>query len=78
MLVGSFSNLFDIAVLVAGDADFVPVVEEVKRKGVMVTVAGVSASVADDLRRASDRFIEILLDDSWLPAMMAEGRSWQA
>ncbi len=39
MLVGAFSGLFDVAVLVASDADFVPVVEEVKRRGVMVAVA---------------------------------------
>ena len=78
MLVGAFSGLFDIAILVAGDADFVPVVEEVKRRGVMVALAGVDSSVSEDLRRASDRFIGILKDDSWLPRMVAEGRAWEA
>ncbi|MBK7833859.1 MAG: NYN domain-containing protein [Gemmatimonadetes bacterium] len=59
MLVGAFSGLFDVAVLVASDADFVPVVEEVKRRGVMVAVASLSTGLSDDLRRIADRFIEI-------------------
>lgn len=59
MLVGAFSGLFDVAVLVSGDADFVPVVEEVKRRGVMVAVAAATRSLSDELRRAADRFIEI-------------------
>ncbi len=67
MLVGAFSELFDIAVLVAGDADFTPVVEEVRRRGVMVVIAGVDGSVSDDLRRVADRYIEI--DSQWLTQM---------
>ena len=67
MLVGAFSELFDIAVLVSGDADFTPVVEEVRRRGVMVAVAAVSDSLSDDLRRVADRFIEI--DSQWLTSM---------
>jgi len=59
MLVGAFTKLFDVAVLIAGDADFVPVVNEVKRRGVMVVVAAASASVSDDLRRAADRYYPI-------------------
>ncbi len=61
MLVGAFTNLFTVAVLVAGDADFVPVIHEVKRRGVMVVVAGYegsspSAVVSEDLKRAADRY----------------------
>ena len=59
MLVGAFGGVYDVAVLVAGDADFVPVVEEVKRRGVMVVVAAESRSTADDLRRVADRHLEI-------------------
>ena len=33
MLVHAFQNNYDIAVLVAGDGDYVPVIEEVKRQG---------------------------------------------
>jgi uncharacterized LabA/DUF88 family protein len=78
MLVGAFSGLFDIAILVAGDADFVPVVEEVKRRGVMVAVAGFSKSVSEDLRRVADRFIEIQKDDTWLPKMTHGTKTWEA
>jgi uncharacterized LabA/DUF88 family protein len=78
MLVGAFSGVFDIAVLVAGDADFVPVVEEMKRRGVMVTVAGFSASVSEDLRRAADRFIEVQPNASGLPPLNVAGKTWSA
>lgn len=55
MLVGAFNGLFDLAILLSGDADFVPVVHEVKRRGVQVVVASNEADLADDLRRAADR-----------------------
>lgn len=77
MLVGAFSGLFDIAVLVAGDADFVPVVEEVKRRGVMVAVAASTASLADDLRRVADRFIDIPKGSQWLEPMRVNGRTYE-
>ncbi len=61
MLVGAFTNLFSVAVLVAGDADFVPVINELKRRGVMVVVAApLDGSLSDDLKRAADRYVEIL------------------
>jgi uncharacterized LabA/DUF88 family protein len=62
MLVGAFTNLFSVSVLVAGDADFVPVVNEVKRRGVMVVIAAAVAdkSLSEDLKRSADRFFEIL------------------
>ena len=55
MMVGAFTNLFQVGILVAGDSDFVPVVNEVRRRGVMVVVAGVRESLADELKRAGDR-----------------------
>jgi uncharacterized LabA/DUF88 family protein len=55
MIVGAFTNLFHVAILVAGDSDFVPVVDEVRRRGVMVVIAGVQESLADELKRAADR-----------------------
>jgi uncharacterized LabA/DUF88 family protein len=61
MLVGAFTQLFSVAILVAGEADFVPVVNEVKRRGVMIVVAAANdGSLSDDLRRAADRFYSIL------------------
>ena len=67
MLVGAFSGLFDVAILVSGDADFTPVVEEVRRRGVMVAVAAVSDSLSEDLQRVADRYIEI--DSQWVTPM---------
>lgn len=86
LLVGAFSSLFDIAILVAGDADFVPVVEEAKRRGVMVTLAGSpstpGATVADELRRAADRFVDVMDvthgRGEYLHPMTASGKTWKA
>lgn len=75
MLVGAFSGLFDIAVIVTGDADFVPVVEEVKRRGVMVAIAASASSLADDLRRVADRVVDIPQNTQWLQPMDIGGRS---
>ncbi len=69
MLDGAFSSIYDVAVLVAGDADFVPVVEAVRRRGVMVVVAAARESLAEELRRAADRFIEIEKASKWLKEM---------
>lgn len=55
MLVGAFNQLYDWAVLIAGDADFVPVLAEVKRRGANVIVASTERGLSDDLRRAADR-----------------------
>lgn len=46
---------FEIAVIVAGDADFVPVAERLTDLGAHVAVVGWEHSMSDDLRRASDR-----------------------
>lgn len=59
LVVGSVDRLFDIAILVAGDADFVPAVEEAKRRGVMVVVVGHESSFSPDLQAASDRAIDL-------------------
>jgi uncharacterized LabA/DUF88 family protein len=69
MLVGAFSSVFDIAVLVAGDADFVPVVEEVKRRGVMVAIVAEPKSLADDLRRVADRHVSLTPNSGLLASM---------
>jgi uncharacterized LabA/DUF88 family protein len=74
MLVGAFSGLFGIALLVAGDSDYVPVVEEVKRRGVMVVIAAEKKSVADDLRRVADRYIEFT--PSFFEPLQIDGRTW--
>lgn len=55
MLEGAFNGIYDVAILVAGDADFVPVVQAVHRRGVMVLVVAQEKSLAGDLKRAADR-----------------------
>src|SRR5688500_6189105 len=59
MLVGAFSRLFQVAILIAGDADFVPLVNEVRRQGIMVAVAASETSMSQDLRRSADRFFPV-------------------
>ena len=77
MLVGAFNELFPVAVLVAGDADYVPVINEVKRLGVLTVVAASPKSIADELKRAADRFFEIAPDlrSPYLP-LTVDGRTW--
>jgi uncharacterized LabA/DUF88 family protein len=49
----------DVVVLATGDGDFVPLVRELKLKGLRVEVYGFSRSTAPDLREAADRFYPI-------------------
>ncbi len=78
MLVGAFTKLFSVAVLISGDSDFVPVVDEVRRRGVMVAVAAEEESLAEDLRRAADRFVPIALSPETQSCVMkVNDRSWQ-
>ncbi|MEL6110127.1 MAG: NYN domain-containing protein [Planctomycetota bacterium] len=63
MLVGAFTGIYTIAILVAGDADFVPVVNEVQRRGAMVILAGTERTVSNELKRSVDRFHELTADD---------------
>ena len=59
MLSAALRQLIDVAILISGDADFVPLVNEVRRQGVTVVVAGVTATTSEELRRAADRFVAI-------------------
>lgn len=70
MLSACFRQVFDVAVLVAGDADFVPLIHEVRRHGVTVVVAGVKDTTARELQTAADRFVP--LDSASCPAWSQE------
>ena len=78
MLVGAFEKLFSVAILAAGDADFVSVVLEVRRRGVMVVVTASATSISDELRRSADRFVSIEpgMHNEWFPAFDVQGRKW--
>jgi len=59
MLSGAFLNNFDVAVLIAGDGDYVPLVEEVKRLGKIVYVAFFATNgLSLELRLSSDVFFD--------------------
>jgi uncharacterized LabA/DUF88 family protein len=57
MLSGAYDRIFDLALLIAGDADFVPVAKEVCRRGIHVVVAACPENLSEDLRRVADRFV---------------------
>ncbi len=65
MLSNAFRNNYDVAVLYAGDGDYVPLVEEIKRlgKGVYVSYFGKSG-LNNNLRYASDTCL--FLDGAFL------------
>lgn len=66
MLSHAHSNNYDVAVLVAGDQDYVPLVEAVKAQGRQVFVWFVQDGLSPMLRRSADYFFdlgEILLDE---------------
>ncbi len=60
MLAHAFLGNYDVAVLIAGDGDYVPLVEEVKRLGKVVLLAFFAdGGLSPDLRRACDDFFDI-------------------
>ena len=60
MLTHSFHGNYDIAVLVAGDEDYVPLVQEVKRSGKQVALWFFKDDgLSSDLKRECDSFLEI-------------------
>lgn len=64
---------YEVAVIFAGDADYVPVVEAVKRLGRHVVVGffgGPGAGLSDELRIAADDFVDLtgVLVRSWQQA----------
>jgi uncharacterized LabA/DUF88 family protein len=55
MLTNAFFNKYDVAVLIAGDGDYIPLVEEVKRFGKIVYLPFFKAEgLNPDLRLVSD------------------------
>lgn len=59
MLVHATRRHFDIAILVAGDEDYVPLVRAVQGEGARVHVWFVSNGVNPALQRAADSFLDI-------------------
>ena len=67
MLVGAFSGLFPIALLVAGDADFIPVIDEVRRRGVQVFLVTTRSHSSEDLWDAADQVLFIGRENQEVP-----------
>jgi uncharacterized LabA/DUF88 family protein len=70
MLSHAFQDHYDDAVLIAGDGDYVPLVEEVKRQGKRVYVGffeGPGCGLSEDLRLTADVFADVTYQfvDAW-------------
>lgn len=60
MLSHAFLGNYDVAILLAGDGDYVPLIEEIKRLGKQVWVLFFKHSgLSEQLRLASDGFVDI-------------------
>jgi hypothetical protein len=70
MLSHAYKDNYDVAVLVTGDADYLPLVDEVQRQGKVVVVAFFDTSHGLDVRlgRAADHFIEL---NEWFQELWA-------
>lgn len=77
MLLLAHRNVFDTAILVSGDADYVPAVEGVKSIGKHVEVANLSAGRSSHLRQAADRFVSLdeIVPQCWLRQVSASSVS---
>jgi len=76
MLSGVFNNVFEAVALVSGDADFVPVLQEVRRSGIQVVLAAEESSLSSELRREADRFVPLGVgkDDERFSPMKIDGK----
>jgi uncharacterized LabA/DUF88 family protein len=69
MLSLAFSDCYDVGILVSGDADYVKMVEEVKRLGKHVEVAYFAVGQSFHLRNVADRMViltEETLRECWV------------
>lgn len=69
MLWQAHNNVYDTAILVSGDADYVPAVEAVKAIGKHVEVAFVASGRSQALQQTADRFVSIdstMISTCWI------------
>lgn len=59
MLSHVYRNHLDAVLLLSGDGDFIPLLEEVKRCGKLVIVASFSSGLSVELKRIADHFVEM-------------------
>lgn len=69
MLVNAFNNNFDVAFLIAGDEDYLTLVQEIKRYGTKIYGAFFEHGLSDELEISFDSFRLIqrheLIRDNW-------------
>ncbi len=56
ILEQAYSDTFDVAIVVSGDRDFVPVIESIKSMGKKVEVASFDEAFSSRLRLSADRY----------------------
>ena len=59
MVVHALKDNYDVAVVVSGDRDFIPAIQEVQAAGKRVEVAAVEGSFSEELRRVADVYIDL-------------------
>jgi len=55
----AYQDNYDTALIISGDADYIPLIEELKSIGKRVHLAFFREIVRDPIRRAADRFIDL-------------------
>lgn len=80
LLVNAFHDNYDVAVILAGDGDYVPVVEELKRMGRTVYVTFFTepaAGLSEELRLSCDKFFTLssTFINSWKTGGTGQGLS---
>lgn len=66
MVVHALKDNYDVAIVVSGDRDFIPAIQEIQSAGKRVEVAAFSTSCAKEMIRQTDSFVS--LDE--LPLLM--------
>lgn len=64
LLVGAFEKQFERIFIITADSDFIPVLEEVKRKAIKTVLVSDPQYCPSDLKNSCDRFVP--LPDEWL------------
>lgn len=59
MLTGCFTDSYEVAILVSGDADFTSAIRVIEDRGKRVVVAGFDETVSWRLERIADEFVSL-------------------
>jgi uncharacterized LabA/DUF88 family protein len=78
MVVGAFTGIFSVAVLIAADEDHVPTVQELRRRGVMIALGafGAAPGLSPELVRAADRFLDLSEENAGIAVLTHNGKTW--